>query len=476
MNIFNRFSEFFEANETSFIIGIVLGCALIIIVSVTTYLLLKVRKSYKKLRKSHNDLIKISETDLITNTNNFYKFGNDINDLTKAKEKFYVAALAINEYSTIKNVLGYYNSNEILINLVKYMRDKIPPKTEIYHTCEDKFYLIYNGDDFGKFKNCVQKFANIYFNNDDIEKNFVINVLCSILSCPEDGDNLQDIISNSEIAISYIERNNSRKPVMFDKKLMSSVMEESLISASISKAIKNGDIEMYFQPMVSLFNKEHRGFEALMRFKNFEYGPAEFIPVAEKTGSIIELGKIAITQSFQFINRLENLGFENVRVSINLSGIQLSDPNLISTISEGLKLYNVNPRSIIFEFTESRMFADSQQLEIFIKYLQKNHIDMSLDDFGCGFSSINMLISHDFKYVKFDKSITDTIFKNDSFNDLLKFCKGLDFEVCIEGVETEDQFSFLKNSGVDFIQGYYFSKPLSTDTVIKYLRETKVLG
>lgn len=206
----------------------------------------------------------------------------------------------------------------------------------------------------------------------------------------------------------------------------------------------------------------------------YPYGPAEFIRVAEKSGLIVRLGRIAVEQSIKFLKDVEDETGKVLSCSINLSAMQMSDLTFYDFLKETLTKYNVKPTQIVIEMTESVFFSDNNQLKMLLNNFYKDKIRLALDDFGSGYSSINNLTKYKFTCVKFDKGIIDSMLARGDISNLINLVHSYGYIVLAEGVETAEQLEYLKKEKCDYIQGYYFSKPVSKEEIIsKYIDKIK---
>lgn len=253
---------------------------------------------------------------------------------------------------------------------------------------------------------------------------------------------------------------------------------EQDVEHAITDALMNNSFEVYYQPIYDTALKKFTSSEALIRLNNSligPIGPGEFIPIAEKTGQIIQIGEYVLKEVCRFIkeNDMEALGIEYIEV--NLSTIQCLQRNFIVSLESIVREYSIKPSLLCFEITET---ASNCAPEIFLSNLNTLHelgFKLALDDFGTGYGNLQRLISMNFDYVKFDNYTTATACGDEKlrplFPKLLNMIRSMNAKIVCEGVETKEQLDFLSELKVDFIQGYYFSPAINSDSYLNFLKE-----
>ena len=234
---------------------------------------------------------------------------------------------------------------------------------------------------------------------------------------------------------------------------------------------------MYYQPIYSIKDGRFVSAEALIRLTDEEYGfvsPALFIPAAERKGLMIPIGDFVLESVFEFIseNDLPELGLSYIE--LNLSVAQCLQGDLADKIFALEKKYHINPERVNLEITETTYENIGEITDLNIKRLSENGFSFSLDDYGTGFSNMHRISRLPLKIIKIDKTMVDDMENKSGMSVLsntVSMMKDIDKEIVCEGVETKEQLDTLVSLGVDFIQGYYFSKPLSAKQFISFIRE-----
>ena len=267
-----------------------------------------------------------------------------------------------------------------------------------------------------------------------------------------------------------------------NKNMIDSKIRSSKILSLVQNAIENDGIEMYYQPIYSIPEGKFTNVEALVRLKNSKLlgfvSPEEFIPIVEKNGLIMDLSNIIFEKVFDFIQRCK-LNQRNVsHVELNLSAIQSIDTSLPTQMAYLIEKYCTNPEMINLEITETTMISSSTMLNKNILALHRMGCSFSMDDFGTGYSNLAQMAQIAYEFIKIDKSLLWPCFDENNpermkavivLETAVKMILNLRKEIIAEGVETEEQFNYLSSIGVNYIQGYYFSKPLCEKDYLAFL-------
>ncbi len=307
------------------------------------------------------------------------------------------------------------------------------------------------------------------------DSEFLVSVKAIEIRIPEDADSYErvyvfsDYLRSSETSSGQLEY--ASNAVLKDNARI------LLVENCIKKAIENNGFEMYYQPIYSVAEKKIVSAEALIRLKDPEHGfisPAEFIPIAEQNGSIIRIGKSVLNMVFDFVSKhtIEDYGLEYIEV--NLSVIQCMQKNLADSIMNMALKNAVKSKHINLEITETAAAERPLMLIQNMKMLVENNYTFSLDDFGTGYSNISSMVDMPLHIIKFDKSILDRAKESEDgkilISSLAAMVKKMGKRIVAEGIETEEQFREMEEIGIDYIQGYYFSKPLPEDEFVEFVK------
>jgi len=298
-----------------------------------------------------------------------------------------------------------------------------------------------------------------------------------IVFYPGQAENITQILSFVEISFEKsVTNKNDVKNVFFMREYLDDKKRISTIQKDLFTACLNGELQVFYQPKVSLVDKEVTGMEALARWTHPSVGfipPNEFVEIAEKSGHILALGEYVLESAFYHIKQVHKVcGNTNVSISINISPMQLLEPNFTEKILNRAKNFGVDPAIVYLEITEGTMLRKESQA--ILKNLKEEGFNLSLDDFGTGYSSLNYLHKYSFDELKIDKSFTDGLMRGRNERKLFRFlillAKELGMRTVTEGVEDEVQIRLLKSLGAEEIQGWYYSKALPSFECIEYIQ------
>lgn len=255
-------------------------------------------------------------------------------------------------------------------------------------------------------------------------------------------------------------------------------IKRELIELSYSPGF--GALRLVFQPILSLRSGKTIGFEALARYTSPIYGvipPSEFIPIVERNRMIIGFGKKINELAMSFAKQLIDSGINDVKVSINVSTLQLLDTSFVTSLIKVARDYGVPHSLIVIEMTETVFSANYELLNYRLEELHHHGFRISLDDFGTGFSSLSHVAKLDFDTIKIDKSFIDELdrgtIKTSIIPEIIRICQKFDIASLAEGIETSEQYNYLRELGCDYGQGYFMSRPLEKDVALKYIKDEK---
>ena len=298
-------------------------------------------------------------------------------------------------------------------------------------------------------------------------KYFKISSSIGITIFPEDGVSVDALLQNADIAMYHAKRVSKKIYRYFDDDLKNNALLEMQIENHLKNAIDNDEIRVFFQPIMSMHTNKVSSFEALIRWESEKLGmvfPDVFIPVAEKTGLINELGMIVLAKSCAFIKKINQINRSNFKISVNISVVQLMEDHFANRVLNEIKRHGISNDQIILEITESMTLESNENIIAKLFYLKNHQIGIALDDFGTGYSSFRNLIGLPLSSIKMDKSIVHESIYNEHVAKLLgsivDFAHKSNIDVVAEGIENEAYLDISKKLNVDFVQGYFFSKPM----------------
>jgi len=474
--VLNRTVSFFETNKDAIITAIIIVAVALVLIGLISFAAHRFFQQAKelsisnqRLKESGSRLKAMATIDTLTGLKNHVSFINNIDAKIASGSPFFLLMFDINNFKAINDIFGHKLGDEAIKEVAKLIGSRSGKEEIAYRYAGNQFAIMIDGIDNSivteRAKSLEELDIQLY---KDENNNIRLTMSVGIVAFPKDGRNAEELIANCDAAIYYIRSSTRYGHAFYDEKIMGGVKKNSHIADSLDKAIANNDVYMVYHPIYSIKKDRFVGAESLMRINNFPYGPADFIPVAESMGTIIPLGRLALKQGILFLARLKEQGLDDFSISVNFSGAQVADAGFFDYMEGLLRDNHVNPRLLVLEFTESSFFQNTEYMSDFTKKCNDLGIRISLDDFGCGFSSIASLSLYPFNSVKLDKTITDKMLVNEAVSSLISFCHSFGYKVVCEGVETREQAEYLKKIDCEMIQGYYYAKPMMPQETIAF--------
>lgn len=413
--------------------------------------------------------------DYISVTTDLFKltaYVRDSKNSFQTGKHWYVVMLNIANYDTLLHLLGY----ESVMDLMWVVGDKIRTldknlgkKGGLYYLDRGRFRIIFSA----KRSELAKAYANM-LNNDlklKIRHNGYDVTLapCVVLArCPEEIECLKSLMSFGQ---DFHLKFPNTGQVLLANEIYNA--DEYRIDAIIEKAIENNSFQVYYQPIYSVERKKFISAEALLRLYDEEYGfisPEIIVNAAEKSGAIHKIGEFVFEEVCKFISgsEFEKLGIEYIEV--NLSVAQCMHGDLADKILLIMRKYNVSPDKINLEITETAASYAQRVMTENLNKLSHSGVSFSLDDYGTGYSNMKRVISLPLKIVKLDKSLVDEQHNPKMWiflQNTVKMIKAMGMEVVVEGIETQEMVDIFSDLKCDFIQGYFFSRPLPKNEFVK---------
>ena len=392
------------------------------------------------------------------------------------KNKGFLFVIEIHNLDFIENHIQDFQYNNLLVKIGKKIKKEFGFYS--YHISENKFATVVKSQEDlqSKYQEMKSFLENIFFDTEfDIPVPFEsFFVAMEFYAGEKNYNNMAEIINNLlEKAI----KTNDKKLSVCNECVLEEMEYQRFIFDVLKRelTLDSEQFQVYYQPIYSIQEGKLVYMEALSRLKSYERGfisPLDFIAVAEKKGLIEKLGEIAFEKVCKFIS--ENRDLVNA-VSVNFSVYQISSPSVVDKVLSVIQKYNLSTSNIIIEITESVFIDNFNDIFKNINALVKAGIKFYLDDFGTGYSNLANVIALPFSTVKMDRSLVQKMEENERnfklVKNLISTFKDSNLDVLVEGVETEKQDSIVKSSGVDYIQGYLYSKPIPEKECIKILKE-----
>ncbi len=402
-----------------------------------------------------------------------------IADAKEKGDKVALITIDIDDFKKVNDGLGMIIGDEFLQQFGSYLKELQDDRVLVSHVSNDIFALgIYNpyGDyESSHFIDTIRtRLKEPFKMHSGQEVN--VSVSFSVAEFPDAGQAAQELVGCGDIAMFKAKTLGNNQVLYFDSKMLEDFMSNVNLENKLSDAVVNHKFEVYFQPQYHANSQSLRGFEALIRWKDDEKGfisPSEFIPIAEKNGSIIPIGNYVLDKAVrQYSEWREKYNFD-FTMSINISAVQYKREDFVDNVMAVIKKYDVDPKNIELEITESILIDDFELVTKKLKILRDFGIKISLDDFGTGYSSLSYLMKFPIDTLKIDKTFVDSVLHDNStriiLDSILNMSHDMGFESIAEGVESENQYNYLNDKGCNVIQGFLLGKPLPAAEIIEIL-------
>lgn len=428
-----------------------------------------------KEREHSKKLLDTAYIDILTGLYNRNKFLDDIADLTAQAQfngtKLGLLLIDIDNMKIINDYNGHTAGDEVLKKSAEILKRFSKNIIKAYRFGGDEFLLaIKNCSSMDSITNvCDTVFES--FNSEQIKFSGGIAVY------PDDSEEPEDLLRFTDIAMRRAKKDGKNRITNFKPEMQRVFIQKLNMQAKMSAALINNDFYLVYQPQFDIKTGDLRGFEALMRWHDKELGdigPAIFIPLAEETGMILEIGDWVLNTAFCTLkNWQQKYSFKGI-MSINISPMQLKQPNFIENIRNLLIKYNLNPDAVEIEITEGIMIENMNEAIEKLNSLKNIGLRISLDDFGTGYSSLSYLQVLPLNTLKIDKSFITGITEKNGIqanitNSIITMVTKMGLQTIAEGVEKNEQLQILKEFNCHIVQGFLRGKPMLEQNCAAYL-------
>ncbi len=434
--------------------------------------------------QSQRDADRLAQFDSLTGLSNRHRMNKRLAATLQAfrnsKRSCALLMLDLDRFKQVNDTLGHPAGDELLRQVAGRIERVIGETGEIGRLGGDEFQImIPDMDDRGELGELSKRLIQMVSQPYQISgSRAVIGTSIGVAVAPYDGIESEELVKSADLAL-YAAKGGGRGQYRFYHiDFQDGVKHRRQIEEDLRDAIENGELKMYYQPIVDAKTHKLQCLEALMRWEHPERGfipPSQFIPVAEDIGMIKELGEWALTQTCLQAKQWP----VELRVAVNVSAIQFTRDDFPDLVKSVLMETGLEPHRLELEITESVFLGDSERTQSTFEVLKRIGVCLALDDFGTGYSSLSYLQKAPFDKIKIDQSFVRGATEKGNNNPaimsaIVSLAESLHMETVAEGVETKDELSLVKERGASHVQGYIFSKALSQDELLERL-ETKDL-
>ncbi len=451
--------------------ALVLFCAIAVVAAFRT------RKLAVALTDSEKEAVHAARTDSMTGLRNRTGFTEWIEgpvaQAACASGQFAVIYIDINGFKAVNDSIGHHGGDILVKLLADRLSSVLLPEATLARIGGDEFAIVMTGK---ASRDAAPGAASAVVHSLDqpfTVEGFEFHVTASVGYAVAGGMGVttSEIVRRADIAMYHAKGSAEREALAYHGTMETGALEKKQIEAALRKAIEQGDLKVFYQPVVTAGDLKIVGLEALVRWTSPEFGavsPALFIPVAEETGLIHDIGRFVVDRACQDL-----LKWPGLKMAVNISPMQLREPNFANDILAIVERYDLSPRQFELELTEGILVKNPTIAKRRLAALKDLGFSLSLDDFGTGFSSIGYLRQFPFDVLKVDRSFVRDIGINATANALIQSLVSLgdamDLSVIAEGIENEDQLRLLRLVQCEYLQGFYLSKPVAADEITALL-------
>ncbi len=412
------------------------------------------------------------------NTFNMKAFLQKIVNLSGKKRGFTVLAFEMEGFHFVDQFMGVESGNELLASVVKDCTDRL--KGDLYHLDGTRFAFIFdkNSKEIAEHADWLKWRFISAFHVNRVAVNLTVR-MCTV-NFPEVAATREEMLNAIESSLEQAKEENSYDVIEATKEAIEKHQRSTIINHILKSAVRNQSFEVYYQPIYSIDDAAFSAAEALVRLRDPELGfipPDEFIPIAEQSGLILEVGDIVFRKVCEFLCSPDAADLGIRYIEVNLSMVQCMQEDLHKHLKDIMDKYQIPYHMIDFEVTETFSTSDNRILMNNMSCLIDSGCSFAVDDYGTGFSNTDYLIELPFELVKLDKSVVWSATDNDKALKVLEhtaaMIKSLGLKIVAEGVETFEQVLMLRSMGCDFLQGYYFSKPIPPEEYVEFMKNSK---
>ena len=405
----------------------------------------------------------------------------------KINQRIIVVMIGLDKFKTINDTLGHDAGDWLLNQVAKRLQHYTPEANTIFRTGGDQFCLVLKNvkpDEIGTTVLDIQV-STFEENFVLVEKEIFITASIGVVSNSPRFTKAQQLVQAAETAMFRAKELGRNHMVVYSDDLETHSREKTELEMLLKQALKNNEFLVYYQPKISTSTGKVNGMEALLRWNQPEKGmiqPERFISLLEENGLIISVGSWILHEACRQCVSWHKQGFNELKISVNLSFMQFHSDDFIKTVKSALKKSGLRAQYLELELTESALAIDNKKAVEILYKLKDLNVSISIDDFGTGYSSLSYLTSLPVDLIKIDRSFIEDVVGNHEHatltNSIITMAKDLKLGIIAEGVESADQLKFVSDNGCEEVQGFLYSRPVPADefiSVLNKINENKII-
>lgn len=416
-------------------------------------------------KKLQSNLEKMAFRDHLTGLYNRMYLEKEIESKINSGKEFSIALLNVDNFKHVNNSVSYSVGDELLKSIASEIKKISPNDGFVVRLTGDEFVIIFNGKVLDKDIKIISSHLDKIWKIENYE--FYNSVSIGVAVYPNDGNKYSTLLRSANITMERVKKSGKNNYLFYKEEFKWSNLDNVRLSKKIQGAIDNNLLEMYYQPLIDTKTGKIKSLEALIRWNDKEKGfisPGIFIPLAEETGQIYSIEKFVFKKILKQRKIFDNNGVNNISISVNLSNKTLMNKIMFNELVSIIKSFGDDFKNMTIEVTETAVISDVEKAIKNLNILRDLGFKIALDDFGTGYSSLTYLKELPIDIVKLDRSFVEKILDNKKdqliIEALADLSNGLNYEVTVEGIETNEQFEYIRELSCDNAQGYLISRPV----------------
>jgi diguanylate cyclase (GGDEF)-like protein/PAS domain S-box-containing protein len=401
--------------------------------------------------------------------------------LLRAQERDFQGALLsvdLDRFKMVNDSAGPSRGDQVLMESAYRIAMCVDESHTVARLGSDHFIVLMTEvEDFGEVERLGRRILGEMHKAFHLDgRELFITASIGVALIPGDGSTTGELLQKADAARIQVKQHGGNNLAFFEPEMNARAERRLELESALRRAVPNGQLMLHYQPVVDIKRGTVVSAEALLRWEHPELGvvsPAEFIPVAEDMGLIVEIGQWVVQECQRQLREWRAAGLDDLRLSVNVSPVQLRRDSDVVTL---LAQLGETPDALVLELTESALMEDSAGVQRFLAQARGHGCRVALDDFGTGFSSLAYLRTFEFDVLKIDKTFIDEMTNTRDYGlvaSIVSMGRILGMRVVAEGVETADQVKRLKQIGCDYVQGYFFARPLPAPAFLRFLLEAE---
>jgi diguanylate cyclase (GGDEF)-like protein len=442
---------------------------------------LSIMEDITERRRAEAEIVHLARHDVLTDLPNRAQFNEKLDEATRRLKRggteITVMMLDLDRFKAVNDRYGHPAGDQLLVEVARRLKSTLRETDLLARLGGDEFAIIQEGGPTQREGAIALALRIINAISEPFDLGgFEVNVGTSIgiAMAPEHGTAPDGLLKSADLAL-YATKSQGRNDFrIYQPDMLESATSQQLAESELRDAIAEAQFELHYQPVVDVATRQICGVEALVRWRHPDrglVGPDEFIPLAESTGLIAPIGEWILQRACADAAKWPS----HVKLAINISAVQFKKGNLFEVILCALVESGLEPERLELEITETSLLENQEAHLATIRQLKNLGITLALDDFGTGYSSVTYLTNFPFDKIKIDRAFTRDVLERRDYaavvSSVIALARGLDKLTTVEGIETEQQFEYMRQAGVNLAQGYLFSRPVPVaelDLSIRY--------